>query len=210
MSSPLSAFSALSSGPNGVPTVSLEQSNSVSLDIDLKSTASEHNVDTSMGEANSHHVSSYDHQNQATDSLMKLQNTVNSLTIQLTVLAARMSSLGSNDELDALHAEYLRKDNLLKSILSTKSAIEKANLASAQYAQATVDPAAPIKVSSVCPSNLPYLQWVGEVHEPKYQVFADAAACLTRFQNVMYSNRLDFDYNYDRLVVSQMSQPQLT
>jgi hypothetical protein len=207
MSSPLSA---LSSGSNGVPAVFPEQSNSVSLNIDNTSTAFEHNVDTSMDEANGCRTSFVSRQTQATESLAKMQDTINSLTIQLTVLAARMCTPNDADNLEALNAEYLQKDTLLKTLLSTKSSIEKANAASLKYVQATVDPTAPIKVSSICPSNLPHLQWVGEVHEPSAHVFPDAAACLTRFQNVMYAHRLDFDTNYDRLILSQMSHIQLT
>jgi transposase InsO family protein len=182
---------------SGEPTVSVAQAN---LPV----------LDASMEESSGSAASFVDRQVQAEESLRSMQDTINQLTIELTILAARLSSPLSGDNLDDFQAEYLQKDSVLKAVIATKALIEKSNADSVKYARAVVDPKAPIKVSSVCPNNMPYLQWVGEVHEPNAHIFIDAAACLTRFQNVMYAHRLDFDTNYERLVLSQMSQAQLT
>jgi hypothetical protein len=138
MSSP-----SISGESNGVSAVPMALPGSGSSNIDNTSTISlveNINVDMLMEETSDSATSLNDRQVQASDSLLKMQDTINRLTIQLTIIAARLSAPVAGDNLEKFQAEYHQKDNLLKAIISTKMSIEKSNAESFKNKNAMVDP----------------------------------------------------------------------
>ncbi|KAI8967658.1 hypothetical protein BDB01DRAFT_840352 [Pilobolus umbonatus] len=53
-----------------------------------------------------------------------------------------------------------------------------------------------IKQSSVVPNNLPLFQWEGCASVPTAPVFGDVAACLQKFQDIMFCHNLNYDTNF--------------
>ena len=69
------------------------------------------------------------------------------------------------------------------------------------------------KQATIVPRNLPLFQWINNVFDhtvPSGTIPLDILSCLERFEDVLYSHGLDFDYNYRRLAPPMMSPTQRT
>ncbi|KAG2212969.1 hypothetical protein INT46_008095 [Mucor plumbeus] len=135
----------------------------------------------------------------------KLQSTVNQLTIDTTLASAKFSTLTGA----ARCAAVLELEDLTKTLRMSMELLSQlcASLPSSptsykipMYSQNKI----------ICPANLPYFQWEGAVFDNKNTIFVDVHACLTKFEDVMYSYSLNFTNEYPRLLPPMLPPTQRT
>jgi hypothetical protein len=126
----------------------------------------------------------------------KLQSTVNQLTIDTTLASAKVSTLTGA----ARRAAVLKQEDLTKTL---RMSMELLSQLRASLPSSPTSYKVPIMYSQdnvICPANLPYFQWEGAVFDNKNTIFVDVDACLTKFEDVMYSYNLNFTNEYPRLL----------
>ncbi|KAI9330384.1 hypothetical protein BD770DRAFT_449543 [Pilaira anomala] len=136
-----------------------------------------------------------------------LVSNITDLTIKLVNIGARLSQDLDMDQvvsLTQLYESYQHRLNLLSTTLEN---LKKSDLAPSVFVPSRQDNTT-ITHSTVCPHNLPFFQWENDVFEKSSTVFIDVTACLQKFEDVMFSYRLNFNTNFLRLVPPMLSTSQ--
>ena len=131
-------------------------------------------------------------------------NSINILKAELVSATTMAIQAPEGDEKMKLLESCKTKGELLCVLMATLADSKKVD---ATFGSPAVHKAV---ISNVVPFNLPLFQWEGHVFNAKAPIFVDVAACLQKFEDVMFAHNLDYDANFKRLIPACLSSSQRT
>lgn len=136
----------------------------------------------------------------------KLQSTVNQLTIDTTLASAKIFTLPGA----ARRAEVQELEDHTKTLCMSMDFLSQLRTSFPPSLTAFYKIPLHSHNKAICPAKLPYFQWEGAVFDNKNTIFVDVDACLTKFEDAMYSYNLNFNNECPRLLPPMLSPTQST
>ncbi|KAI8966917.1 hypothetical protein BDB01DRAFT_857440 [Pilobolus umbonatus] len=116
-----------------------------------------------------------------------IRKNIATLRNEVATLSTRIINIPDGPEKDMLMSSCREKGELVRTLVGTLDEVNASNNRT-------------VKQSNVVPNNLPLFQWDGCVSIPSAPVFSDVAACLQKFQDIMFCHNLDYNTNFLRLI----------